>query len=150
VTAAKHFWKWDPLVGLRAIAARIQLFLLPRNLLWFAVSDFNRDALLGKGFRRVTVVPCVIPDQVRALKSQRPTLLFVGRVSPNKNVLQLLDSYMRVARSVSASVPLLTIVGTRKPRCRYGDAFEKRLTAIQRDYPVVWHREPMGYSELQR
>src|SRR5262249_18711035 len=123
VTAACDMWWWSPLVAARAAAASIQLSLFPRRRQWFAVSGFNARGLREKGFRPVQVVPCVVPEQRVAPKTVRPSLLFVGRIAPNKNVLHLLDSYAAMASQWRGTAPTLTIVGSRKRRCRYGDAF---------------------------
>jgi len=149
VTNARYLWKWSPLVALRAVAANIQLSLLPKNLPWFAVSEFNAEVLRRKGFRDVKVVPCVVPEPRPASKSGHPSLLFVGRIAPNKNLLQLLESYVRLASGWSGIPPTLTIVGTRKRRCRYGVAFERRLAQVQKSYPVIWRNSPLSYSALQ-
>lgn len=149
VTAPKYLWRWSPLVALRAIAAEIQLTALPRRTKWVAVSEFNRDVLLRKGFRDVQVVPCMLPPQKSTIKTQHPTLLFVGRISPSKDPISLLDCYEHLVRGNTNAFPSLVIVGTAKPRCRYARAFEKRFREVRRYYPVTWHRYPIAYSDLQ-
>jgi glycosyltransferase involved in cell wall biosynthesis len=149
VTEPKYLWGWNPLVAVRSIAATIQLFLLRKDLPWLAVSGFNRDVLRKKGFRSVAVVPCIVPEVHREAKTSGPTLLFVGRISPNKNVLQLLEWYEEVALGMSQP-PRLIIVGSRKARCRYGRAFERKFLRLNRVYPLIWHREPLPYADLQR
>jgi len=149
VTPAARLWPWNPLVALRALAASLQLALLPRTLPWLAVSQFNGRSLERRGFRHVARIPCVVPEPVRGPKAGRSRLLFVGRISPSKNTLELLKAYEAVA-SGSPEAPEMILVGARKDRCRYGDAFEAEFRKLARRYPVVWHREPLPYSELQR
>lgn len=72
----------------------------------------------------------------------------MGRIAPNKNVIQLLRAYKKLAEMNGGGVSL-TIVGTRKPRCRYGDAFERELASMQDRLPVVWRREPVSEEELR-
>jgi glycosyltransferase involved in cell wall biosynthesis len=150
VTPAKYLWKWNPLTALRAVAATVQLWLLPRKTAWVAVSRFNAEALHNKGFHNVARVPCAIPALSRAEKTSQPSLLFVGRIVPNKNVLQLLDLYSQLVSDWSADAPRLVIVGSRRQGCRYGAAFQKRYAEVCRSAPVIWHDEPLSTLELQR
>ena len=150
VTGATHLWKWSLLVATRALAAEAQLALFPKDLPWLTVSQFNCKILREKGFNDVRIVPCVIPDQIRAKKTTQPSLLFVGRIAPNKNVLGLLDSYAQLASTWEGEPPSLVLVGPRKSRCRYGDAFERRYEEVHRNLPVIWHSSPLPYVDLQR
>lgn len=150
VTDATFFWRWSVLVAIRALAASVQLSLFPKTVSWLTVSQFNCDVLRGKGFHDVTVVPCVIPPQICAAKTQHPSLLFIGRIAPNKNVLGLLDGYVQMASAWKGEPPSLLIVGARKTRCRYADAFEERYEAVRRVFPVIWRKDPLPYEDLQR
>ena len=148
VTPAREVWRWSPLVAFRALAAAFQLRLMPKHLPWLAVSEFNREELLKIGFKTVETVPLVFEEQTKGQKSDVPTLLFVGRISPNKNVIELLRTFCSVWES-SSPKPRLVLVGARKRWCRYADAFEREVHSCPAREDIVWHAISMRYSELQ-
>ena len=148
VTPVSELWRWSPLVALRALGAAFQLRLLPKRLPWLAVSEFNREQLLKIGFSTVETVPLVFDEQTKGKKSEVPTLLFVGRISPNKNVIALLRAFCSVWER-SSPKPRLVLVGARKRRCRYAEAFERELNSCRARKDIVWHANSLRYSELQ-
>jgi len=148
VTPARELCRWSPLVALRALAAGLQLRLMPKRLPWLAVSEFNREQLLRIGFRTVETVPLIFEEQSKGKKSDQPTLLFVGRISPNKNVIALLRAFRSVWER-SPLKPRLVLVGARKRRCRYADAFERELQSCPAREDIVWQAGAVPYSELQ-
>jgi len=147
VTPARLLLPWSPLVALRAAAADLQLRLLPRRLPWIGVSPYNCGVLAGYGFQRIEHVPVVVEPRAPQPKSEAPVLLFVGRISPNKNVIRLLRMHRELSQALSPR-PRLIIVGQRKPRCPYGQAFEKELERMAGQCDVVWLREPVRYRYL--
>jgi glycosyltransferase involved in cell wall biosynthesis len=148
VTPVHELWQWSPMVALRALAAELQLRLMPKDLPWVAVSEFNRKQLLKIGFKTVETVPLIFDGQTKGPKSDRPTLLFVGRIAPNKNVIALLRAFCSVWEG-SAPKPRLVLVGARKRRCRYADAFERELASCPARADIVWHASSLRHSELQ-
>lgn len=148
VTPAGELWRWSPLVALRALAAAVQLRLMPKDLPWLAVSEFNRQELIKIGFKTVETVPLIFDEQTKGKKSELPTLLFVGRISPNKNVIALLRAFCSVWER-SSPKPRLVLVGARKRRCRYADAFERELNSCPAKADIVWHASSVRYSQLQ-
>ncbi len=124
ITPARFFWKWQPLVGLRSLLGQMQLRILPKDIQWVGVSEFNAACLRSLGFRNVLVCPAVVDREPLAQPVGRDenALLFVGRISPNKNCIELLENIVKAADGLKHRVKL-TIVGDSKPGCRYGVAF---------------------------
>lgn len=147
VTPARLLYRWNPLVAARAALAAAQLRALPQGLRWIAVSPFNRQVLYAYGFRQVDVVPLVIEPAPGGEKSETPLLLFVGRITPSKNVAELLRGHEQVCAR-SRQRPRLVIVGARKPRCRYGDWFERCLERSRWRHLVTWEQHPLAYRRL--
>lgn len=147
ITPARLLLPWTPLVALRAVLGYCQLAALPRQLPWLAMSPFNQTVLHGIGFGKVAPISgIVLPGRV-AEKSAHPSLLFVGRICPNKNSLALLEAYQALARSLPQA-PELIVIGPRKHRCLYGRAFEKACGKLSATLPLRWIRDPLGGDEL--
>ena len=100
---------------LRAFAAR--------SVLGLGVSEFNRKELATAGFRRTGVLPIVIdwsrydeapgPVMIERLRGfDGHTILFVGRIVPNKRIEDLLASFAVFQRHVSPRSRLLLVGDT--------------------------------------
>jgi len=148
VTPASELWRWSPLVALRALAAQLQLRLMPRSLPWIAVSEYNRKQLTRLKFRSVELVPLAFDLQEPGTKADRPTLLFVGRIAPSKNLIMLLRVFQSVCER-SPIAPRLLLVSGRKKRCHFADAFQRELETSPVSGNVTWYAEPLPYSDLK-
>jgi glycosyltransferase involved in cell wall biosynthesis len=151
ITPPAKLLPWNPMVAVRAAAGYAQLRTLPKNLAWIALSGYSAGVLRANGFRRVEESRCIVPAHLSgsepAAGERHRTLLFVGRISPNKGLLELLDVFERLHDRVRGV--RLRIVGTAKAGCRYGKAFADRLRTSGARDSIVWHREPVRLSELQ-
>ncbi|PZS19170.1 MAG: hypothetical protein DLM54_07455 [Acidimicrobiales bacterium] len=114
ITPAHLLEGWDPYVGEAVTNGRRQLELLaPGVSAAIAVSSFNRMELVLAGYRSVAVAPPLIDLQafdqpadaatLRRLEDAKVgggrSLLFVGRISPNKaqhDLVKMLFAYRRV------------------------------------------------------
>lgn len=144
VTPAHFFWKWQPQVGVRSWLSRLQLLSMPKSIPWVAVSDFNARCLRELGFRNVSVCPLLVqwdrPNHGAARKQDE--LLFVGRISPNKNCDTLLFQTAKAAEALGRRLSL-TVVGDVKPGCPYGARFERLVREFE-DHPLLEVRWIVG------
>jgi glycosyltransferase involved in cell wall biosynthesis len=148
VTPASMLFPHNPLVAVRALLADVQLRTLPKELPWIAVSEFNRDCLRKRGFRNVEVVPLVVDEDPGGPKVDDPILLFVGRITPSKNLLKLLDTYVAVRERFRARCQLL-IVGSGKTHCAYTSAFRRKLEQVRERFEVSWLQAGISHSDLR-
>jgi glycosyltransferase involved in cell wall biosynthesis len=104
VTPAHFFRGYDDAVAAQLTAARIQVALLaPRCAAVWAVSRFDAEDLAALGVRNARVFPLLFTagsnaESDPALKGRLTapaltTLLFVGRLAPNKRVEDLIETY---------------------------------------------------------
>jgi glycosyltransferase involved in cell wall biosynthesis len=136
-TPAHYFFKWRPQTALLVFITDLQLWLFPKDMQWVAVSDFNRQRLLKFGFKKVTVCPCIVTQKETnstSDKTKEPSVLFVGRIAPHKNCIELLSQVSKAAHILSHRVTL-RIVGNVESGCLYGVAFKR---AIRRYMSVPW------------
>jgi glycosyltransferase involved in cell wall biosynthesis len=138
VTEPAFFDRWSPEVGEKMRRARAELRdLVPVTQAAMADSPFNEEELRRLGFSPTAVVPILIdfaeydvaPDE-KALHRRRRTRerggadwLFVGRLSPNKCVHDVIGSFA-VYRAACDPSARLTIVG--------GPTVEGYLRAVER------------------
>lgn len=103
ITPAEFFDGFDDRVAASLRAARASLAEIGSrcDAVW-AVSTFNASELTSLGFANVRVFPLLFvppppaPDDVDVLKrfaTKLKTILFVGRIAPNKNVEALLEAF---------------------------------------------------------
>lgn len=151
ITPARFFWLSRPRTALASVAGQLQLRLIPRWHTWVADSQFNAGELCRLGHRGVRVCPAIVaadrPTDVP--KAAEPSLLYVGRISPNKNCVELLRQVAVAAAAVARPVQL-TVVGSSKPGCRYGMAFRDTVRELSR-HPclrLVWREEGLPVAEL--
>jgi hypothetical protein len=131
ITPAHFFWTTQPLVGVRSLLGRLQLLLLPKNFKWIAVSEHNAQELRRFGFTDVVVCPNIVitEDVGEVSKAKHVSLIYNGRITPNKNCTALLEQVAWVAERLGALTELI-IVGDVKPGCRFGKSFEHQLAAL--------------------
>jgi len=151
-TPAGYYWKWRPQATLLVFITNLQLRLFPKNVKWVAVSEFNRQRLRQLGFQRVEVCPCIVTDgktQAVIKKTDEPSLIFVGRIDPSKNVIELLNQVLKAARSLQRKVTLRLVGGT-KPCCPYGLAFRKKVLLYSSDpmLEIKWYSGILSQEEL--
>ncbi|MGH2498794.1 MAG: glycosyltransferase family 4 protein [Candidatus Limnocylindria bacterium] len=130
--------------------------LAPRIDLAIGVSEFNRKDLEMAGYARTAHVPILIdwakyrvaPDDatLAALSGTRTTLLFVGRISPNKRQDDLIRMMAYYRGCVDAEAHLILVGG-------HADqpAFHARLRALQRTLRLedaVTFTGPIGLPAL--
>ncbi|MEM8706712.1 MAG: glycosyltransferase family 4 protein [Actinomycetota bacterium] len=95
LTPAEAFDPWEPHIGAELDAGRRQLVRLARRAV-AAVADsrFNADELVALGLDAVRVAPVLFdppdPPQRIADPDRPPTVLFVGRLAPNKRQQDLI------------------------------------------------------------
>jgi glycosyltransferase involved in cell wall biosynthesis len=110
ITPPEFFFPFHPHLarlcyhGKRELAA-----FAPRSVLGLGVSEFNRKELVAAGFKATGVLPLVIdwsrydedpsPVMLERLRGfEGPTILFVGRVVPNKKLEDVLNSFAAFQR----------------------------------------------------
>lgn len=150
ITPAVFFWKAEPLVALRSIVGRIQMAFLDNSLKWITMSVYNAQELYKFGFKDISVCPNIITvgNQGDKTKTKHISLLYVGRISPNKNCISLLEEVEKVANYCKVPV-VLTIVGSVKSGCRHGKKFQEKVTELL-GHPwlkVVWEKN-VSLNEL--
>jgi glycosyltransferase involved in cell wall biosynthesis len=150
ITPASFFWKTQPLVALRSIVGRMQLAIFGNSLKLITMSPYNGQNLYEYGFKNISVCPNIITvsSQVYKAKTKTISLLYVGRISPNKNCISLLQEVEKVANYFKAPVEL-TVVGSVKRGCLHGIQFQKKYTELF-GHPwlkVTWARN-VSLSEL--
>jgi len=158
ITPAKYFWAYQPQVGLRSYMGRFQLSLLPKSSRWVAVSEYNANELNRYGFSNVQYCPnIVLIDRNEKNRNEKVhktghfSLLYVGRISPNKNCLALLDQVAKAANYLSSRVEL-TIVGNVKNKCRFGKTFEKMVNVVSSTHQYLeinWIKNGVDFNQLK-
>lgn len=131
ITPAKFFWTIEPLVAIRSLLGKIQLNLIAKKHKWITMSEYNRKELNKFGFNNVLLCPNIISSSPiePTSKSKDISLIFVGRISPNKNCLFLLEQVEKVANQLQLQINL-TIVGSAKPGCKFGKKFSEKYVEL--------------------
>jgi len=148
-TPARFFWRWEPLVAIRSLFTRMQLLLMPRRTAWIAVSPWNAQCLKELDFSDVRECPCIVRGSEAGEQGAEPALLFVGRISPNKNCLELVGQVRKAAHLLQTKITL-SIVGDVKPGCPYGKRFTSYISEISSVDPlrIRWYRGRVSQCEL--
>ncbi len=134
ITPPEFFVGWDPeMVRICDLGQRELRTLAPHADLGLADSEWSRQELEGLGFARTGVLPIYLdfrryresPSPVlrRMLEDGRTTLLFVGRIAPNKCQEDLIRLVSYWKRFISPDVRLL-LVGKLPRRREYFDALQ--------------------------
>ena len=128
ITPTEFFRGYDDALATLLAAARAQVADLARRCaaVW-AVSQFDAEDLADLGFAQARVFPLLIPAQTetapdpallaRLAAPALTTLLFVGRLAPNKRLEDLLEAYACYRRLNPYS--RLFIVGSERSCPRY-------------------------------
>ena len=110
ITPPEFFFPFHPHLARLCYHGRRELrAFAPRSVLGLGVSEFNRKELETAGFKPTGVLPIVVdwsrydeaPSPVmleRLAGFSGPTLLFVGRIVPNKKIEDLLTSFAAFQR----------------------------------------------------
>jgi len=151
-TPAHYFFKWRPQAALLVFITDLQLCLFPKDMQWVAVSEFNRQRLLEFRFKKVTVCPCIVTRKETnstSDKTKEPSVLFVGRIAPHKNCIELLSQVSKAAHILCHRVTL-RIIGNVESGCLYGAAFKREIRRYVPDpwldiqwYPVILSQEEL-------
>jgi L-malate glycosyltransferase len=141
ITPPEYFVGFRPhLVGLTYHARRELALFVPRTALALGVSEFNRRELEGMGFRPTGVLP-IVPDfpsyerpgsrLTRALYDDgRTNIVFVGRISPNKRIDDLVRTFACYQRYVNPHSRLL-LVGDHRGYEKYYDRLQEMVQALR-------------------
>ena len=139
ITPARFFLGFHPhLVGLCHHGRRELATFAPRTELALGDSEYNRAELEAAGFARTGVLPIVLdlaryrqppsPVTRRLLAGDRTTLLFVGRVIPNKRIEDLIGAFALYRRHDPRS--RLLLVGDYRGHERYYARLRERAQAL--------------------
>jgi glycosyltransferase involved in cell wall biosynthesis len=131
VTPARFFSRWSPEAARLAASAPAELrALAPRTALALAKSRFSLAELPAYGFERCALLPfvhqpkplpaldrrahahAVAPVFARLYDDGRTNLLFVGRLAPNKRVLELVAAFAVLQRRLLPRSRLLLVGDT--------------------------------------
>jgi glycosyltransferase involved in cell wall biosynthesis len=138
ITPAEYFGPWRPGFQVLLRSGRESLWSLAGA---FPVSAgdsrFNAQELERFGFREPSVLPISVdpmawnlpPNEavLRELGDGRPTVLFVGRVSPNKRQDRLVEAFARLRETVDAR---LVIAGSAAEGDAYADSIRARVRSL--------------------
>jgi glycosyltransferase involved in cell wall biosynthesis len=106
--------------------------LAQQSLMGIADSNFNRKEMLMRGFKHVEVIPVKVDFREfhSARTSQNPERdwLFVGRLAPNKQQLEIVQAFNHYHHNVDKSARLF-LVGDHK-MCSYVDAVENEIEKL--------------------
>ena len=129
ITPAEYFDGFDDAVAAQLRAARDGLKAVGQKVdaAW-AVSEFNALELRGLGIKNVRVFPLTFsprqldlppdPDVLKAFATKLTTILYVGRVAPNKRLEALIEAYYWYSKTVNP-YSRLVIVGSERSCPRY-------------------------------
>ena len=150
ITPPKFFWKTDPLVSIRSILGKIQLRMMRKKNRWITMSDYNVNELKDIGFKNIILCSNIISKKKTGLlqKSKEITLLYVGRISPNKNCIFLLEQVEKVADQLLRPINLV-VIGSAKVGCKYGKSFlEKYESLLSHPYLFINWKKDINDEEL--
>jgi glycosyltransferase involved in cell wall biosynthesis len=141
VTPPEWFVGFSRLHASECDAGRRELrALAPGVLLGVGVSEYNRRELQAAGFARTAVLP-ILPDPElpllprspvlrRLFQDGRDTILFVGRISPNKRIDDLIRVFAVYQRFVRPASRLL-LAGDYGGHERYHDALLRMVEGLR-------------------
>lgn len=150
ITPPKFFWKTDPLVSIRSILGKIQMKMMRKKTRWITMSEYNVNELKDIGFKDVILCPNIISKKTigKLQKSKEISLLYVGRISPNKNCIFLLEQVEKVANQLLRPINLV-IIGTAKEGCKYGKSFLEKYESLKsHPYLIINWKKDIQYEEL--
>ena len=121
ITPPEFFFSFHPHLARLCYHGRRELkAFAARSALGLGVSEFNRKELEAAGFKPTGVLPMVVDwsryDEVPSAVMQKrlagfdgPTLLFVGRIVPNKKIEDLITTFAAFQRHHSPGSRLLLV-----------------------------------------
>jgi len=91
---------------------------LYRDVPTLTISESSRDSLAEYGLRRIAIVPVGVPDLKRpdVQRENRPTVLFVGRLSDNKRPADAIEAFRLLREQLPAAQ--LWVVGDGPQRAK--------------------------------
>jgi glycosyltransferase involved in cell wall biosynthesis len=150
ITPARFFWHSDPLVGLRAVAGRIQVRMLRRKR-WVAMGRYNEDELVRLGCTKVKPWTNALATNYRSsrAKAPGPQIVYAGRIVENKNCLELVESVDHAAKVLRVPIRLV-LVGSGKKGSRYCRALALRLQEVRERGRIecIWYESNLSRREL--
>lgn len=151
ITPEKFFWRYDFLVSIKSLIGQLQLKLINKNTKWITMSKFNQRELNSFGFENVSLIPNIINvEKGNFEKTKNISLLFVGRISPNKNCVQLLLEIEKVAFILKKTIEV-NIIGSGKKKCFFNMAFEALyLKLLENPYLILKWDSKLDESELKK
>lgn len=143
VTPAEWFLRYSRALALQCDEGRRELGTLARAAdLGLGVSEFNRRELEAAGFRHTAVFPLIpdvgLPERPHSpvfrsmLRDGRDNILFVGRISPNKRIEDLIRVFAVYQRFVRPASRLL-LAGDYGGHERYYDALLRMVHELRLD-----------------
>lgn len=131
ITPSKYFWRTEPLVSIRSIIGKIQMKLINKNHKWITMSEYNVSELKECGFKNILLCPNIVSTcQIEPIeKSKIISLIYVGRIAPNKNCISLLEHVEKVSNQIKLPINFV-IVGSLKPGCKFGIKFAKKYKTL--------------------
>ena len=142
ITPAEFFFPFHPhLARLCHHGKRELIAFAARSVLGLGDSEFNRAELEAAGFKQTGVLPVVVdwsrydgepsPVMLKRLAGfEGPTILFVGRIVPNKKVEDLLTSFAALQRHYHPESRLL-LVGDTTGHERYLRRLHERVRSLR-------------------
>lgn len=143
VTPAVWFLRYSRELAAQCDEGRRELSTLAQLVdLGLGVSEFNRRELETAGFRRTAVMPLIpdlrLPQQRHSrvfrsmLRDGRDNILFVGRISPNKRIEDLVRVFAVYQRFVHPASRLL-LAGDYRGNERYHEALLRTVDELRLD-----------------
>jgi glycosyltransferase involved in cell wall biosynthesis len=132
ITPSKYFWLYNPLTAFGSLVGRWQLRQINKNTKCIGLSKYNRAELLLFGFKDVDFIPNIVSTRKSKgdfAKDIQPSLIFVGRMAPNKGCLELLDAIKAVGDKIKSPLTMY-FVGDSKIGCRYGERVKLMINGI--------------------
>ncbi len=141
ITPAAAFDPWEPAIGAELDMARRQLVRLARRAsAAVADSHYNASELRALGLEDIAVAPIIVRPPTRSATSgggrDPETLLFVGRVAPNKRHEDMIQA-VALLRSIRPGVRL-DLIGAASSQ-RYLDALNGLVARLGVGDAVTFH-----------
>lgn len=160
ITPPEFFAGWSPGYEAACIEGRAQLdaYAALGCELYLGDSPYNIEDFTGRGvdaarcavvapFHEVEQLLSLTPD-ARRIPAGAPLLLMIGRISPNKGYLELVDALAATVAGGLADAHLL-VIGKLDPNlASYGDALRARIAERGMQAHVTWLQDANG-AELR-
>jgi len=160
ITPPEFFTGWSDGYVAACAEGRAQLdaFAALECELYLGDSPFNIEDFTSRGvapgrcavlapFHEVEQLQTIAPD-ARRIPSATPLLLMVGRLSPNKGYIDLVDALAASVANAPPDAHLLMIGKLDANLAAYGDAVQSRIAARGLESRVTWLQDANG-AELR-